>query len=151
MMRLKKHRAVGGLISLIGLIVVFGVASVAFLELSSSQTSLINTSFNVNQKISDKNNQRLSFSDVVTTATGYTVDVENLGSESITIHSQITEKGNNIFGKEELNTKILAGSSVTLTITLDDEPVGGENTMFVTTLGKKCLVPVVIGSTRLCQ
>ena len=151
MMRLKKRKAVGGLISLIGLIMVFGVASLAFLELSSSQTSLINTSFNVNQKISDKNNQRLSFSDIAIISRGYEVDVENLGSEAITIHSQITEKGNNVFGKEELNTKILAGSSVTLTITLDEQPNGGENTMLVTALENKCLVPVVIGSTRLCQ
>jgi hypothetical protein len=151
MMILKKRRAVGGLVSLIGLIVVFGIVSIAYLELSSSQTNLINTSFSISQKIADKNNQRLNFSNIQITGSDYTINVENLESETIIIHSQITEQANKVFGKQEINEKIFAGSSpISLTINLDGSPTGGENTMFVTSLGKKCLVPVVEGSFRLC-
>ena len=137
MMMLKKRKAVGGLVSLIGLIVVFGIASIAYLELSSSQTSLINTSFSISQKIADKNNQRLNFSSITTGGSSYTINIENLGSETVSIHSQITEQANKIFGKEKINEKIFAGSNpVSLTISLDGIPVGGENTMFVTSRKK---------------
>ncbi|MFN3655570.1 MAG: hypothetical protein ACK4TO_09675, partial [Candidatus Nitrosotenuis sp.] len=52
---MKSRRAVGGLISMIGLLVVFGVIGVAFLSLSSQQTSLFTTQQNLNELQHDRN------------------------------------------------------------------------------------------------
>lgn len=147
---LQKRKAVGGLISLIGIIIVFGITSVAYIELSSSQTNLINSSLNANQKISDRNNERLNFTSILSGGSTYSTTVYNLGSDTITIHSQITERANAVFGKEEINKKIHAGSSELITVNLDGTPLSTDKTMFITNLGKKCLVPIVDGSFRVC-
>lgn len=146
---LKKRRAVGGLISLIGIVIVFGITSVAYLELSSSQTNLINTSINANQKISDRNNQSLNFTSIIAGASKYTVSVDNLGSETTTIHSQITKNGKTVVGKEELNDKIFAGTNKDVIVNLDSGPLSGDKIIFITSLGKKCIVPEGV-SFRVC-
>lgn len=147
---LEKRRAVGGLISLIGIVIVFGITSVAYLELNSSQTNLITTSINANQKISDRNNERLNFTDVMYGISSYSITVHNLSSDTILIHSQITERENTVFGKEEINKKIHAGSSESITVNLNDTPTSTDKTIFITSSGKKCLVPIIDGSFKLC-
>lgn len=141
---LQKRRAVGGLISLIGIVIVFGITSVAYLELSSSQTNLINTSINANQKISDRNNERLNFTVIVPQGNNFDVTVNNLGSETVTIHSFITKNftdGNYLLvGKNEVNTKIPAGGSKTISGVVGSTSSSDVIT-FVTSLGKKCAVP----------
>lgn len=147
---LEKRRAVGGLISLIGIVIVFGITSVAYLELSSSQTNLITTSINANQKISDRNNERLNFTNIISAGSSYSTTVHNLSSDTILIHSQITERENTIFGKEEINEKIHAGSSESITVNLNNDPISTDKTIFITSSGKKCLVPIIDGSFKLC-
>jgi archaellum component FlaF (FlaF/FlaG flagellin family) len=146
---LEKRRAVGGLISLIGIVIVFGITSVAYLELSSSQTNLINTSINANQKISDRNNERLNFTSISGGGSQYTVNVDNLGSETITIHSQITKNGKTIVGKEEINDKIFAGTNKDVIVNLDVASSSGDKIIFITSLGKKCIVSEGV-SFRVC-
>lgn len=146
---LQKRRAIGGLISLIGIVIVFGITSVAYIELSSSQTNLINTSLNANQKISDRNNERLNFTSIVGGGSKYTVNVDNLGSETTTIHSQITKNGKTIVGKEELGDKIFAGTNKDVIVNLDSGPLPGDKIIFITSLGKKCIVPEGV-SFRIC-
>lgn len=52
---MKSRRAVGGLISMIGLLVVFGVIGVAFLSLNTQQTSLFSTQQRLSELQHDRN------------------------------------------------------------------------------------------------
>ncbi|MGQ0606608.1 MAG: hypothetical protein ACT4OD_06665 [Candidatus Nitrosotenuis sp.] len=52
---MKSRRAVGGLISMIGLLVVFGVIGVAFLSLNTQQTSLFSIQQRLNELQHDRN------------------------------------------------------------------------------------------------
>lgn len=136
---LQKRRAVGGLISLIGIVIVFGVTSVAYLELSSSQTSLINTSISTNQKISDRNNERLNFTAIIPNMNNFDVTINNLSSETVVIHSSITKNSNSLVGKKEINTKIFAGDSKTIS-NIPGSVNQNDKMIFITSLGKKCTV-----------
>lgn len=151
-MSLKKRRAVGGLISLIGIIVVFGIASVAYLEISSAQTNLINKSLVANQKISDKNNARLNFTNILPNVSGsdqYELTIDNIGSNAVSIHSYIIDRNNVIIGKGEINSSINAGNGKTIfTDTFDIDPTS-DVIIIVTDLGKKCIVPADV-SYRIC-
>jgi archaellum component FlaF (FlaF/FlaG flagellin family) len=145
---LEKRRAVGGLISLIGIVIVFGITSVAYLELSSSQTNLINTSINANQKISDRNNERLNFTNIAPSGNNFDITVDNLGSETVIIHSFVTKNDTSLVGKNEINVKIFAGEQQTVqdvTGSLDTD----DKIIFITSLGKKCIVPEGV-SFRVC-
>ena len=145
---LEKRRAVGGLISLIGIVIVFGITSVAYLELSSSQTNLINTSINANQKISDRNNERLNFTNIAPSGNNFDITVDNLGSETVIIHSFVTKNDTSLVGENEINVKIFAGEQQTVqdvTGSLDTD----DKIIFITSLGKKCIVPEGV-SFRVC-
>ena len=149
-MEFKKRRAVGGLISLIGIIVVFGISSVAYLEISSSQTNLINQSLEANQKISDKNNARLNFTNIVEfTNDHYDLTLDNIGSDTITIHSYIIDRNNVVIDKGEINSSINAGNERTITVNSDTTQPASDIIMIVTDLGKKCIVPADV-SYRIC-
>lgn len=151
-MNLKKRRAVGGLISLIGIIVVFGIVSAAYLEISSAQTNLISTSLVANQKISDKNNARLNFTSTpVIIGPNYELDIDNIGSDVITIHSYIVYNStHDIIGKGEKNTSINPGNSITFVTNAIDIPNSDSDVVLVVTdLGKKCIVPEGV-SYRIC-
>ncbi|MEX2192262.1 MAG: hypothetical protein WD717_02625 [Nitrosarchaeum sp.] len=137
---LEKRRAIGGLISLIGIVIVFGITSVAYLELSSSQTSLITTSMNANQKISDRNNESLNFTNIVVTAgNNFDITVDNLGSETVIIHSFITKNDTSLVGKNEINVKIFAGEQQTVLDVAGSSDTDDKIT-FITSLGKKCII-----------
>lgn len=56
---MKSRRAVGGLISLIGLVVVFGIVAVAFLSLNTYQASLFVTQQHLNELQHDRNSEKL--------------------------------------------------------------------------------------------
>lgn len=145
---LEKRRAVGGLISLIGIVIVFGITSVAYLELSSSQTNLINTSINANQKISDRNNERLNFTAIIPQGNNFDITVDNLGSETVIIHSSITKNGKSLVGKKEINTKIFAGTSGSI-VNVAGSANSNDKIIFITSLGKKCMVSEGV-SFRVC-
>ncbi|AFS82978.1 hypothetical protein [Candidatus Nitrosopumilus sediminis] len=149
-MELKKRRAVGGLISLIGIIVVFGISSVAYLEISSSQTNLINQSLEANQKISDKNNARLNFTNIVEfTNDHYDLTLDNIGSDTATVHSYIINRNNVVIDKGEINSSINAGNERTITVNSATTQPASDIIMIVTDLGKKCIVPADV-SYRIC-
>ncbi|MFB5608742.1 MAG: hypothetical protein ACE5Q5_00775 [Nitrosarchaeum sp.] len=145
---LQKRRAVGGLISLIGIVIVFGITSVAYIELSSSQTNLINTSLNTNQKISDRNNERLNFTTIAPQGDNFNITIDNLGSNTVTIHSIITQNDNSLVGINETNTKIFAGDKQTI-VNVVGSVAPNDKMIFVTSLGKKCMVPEGV-SFRIC-
>lgn len=143
-----KRRAVGGLISLIGIIVVFGVVSVAYLELSSAQTNFINTSLLSNQKISDKNNAMLNITDIATSGK-YDIIIDNMGSDPVTIHSYLVKRDNSIIDKAEVDTLIpAADDDVVSTNSFTTQP-SSDTLLIITVDGKKCSIPADV-SYRLC-
>ncbi|QLH07289.1 hypothetical protein [Nitrosopumilus ureiphilus] len=151
-MNFKKRRAVGGLISLIGIIIVFGIVSVAYLELSSAQTNLISTSLVANQKVSDKNNARLNFTSTPTLTDGqYVLPIDNIGSDTISIQSYIVYNStHNIIGKGEKNSSINAGNNISfVTDAIDITNSDSDIILIVTDLGKKCVIPADV-SFRIC-
>lgn len=134
----KNRRGVGGLISLVGLIAVFGIVATAFVELSLGQANLIGTTVDVNNLLIDKNNELLNF----TIAGNNNVTVQNLWSKSSTINCYlliVTEK--TIDDKGCPDKKIDAGKKQNVTLSGVPNIEAGE-IIFTTNLGKKCLVPV---------
>lgn len=142
-MDFKNRRAVGGLISLIGIIIVFGIASVAFLELSSSQARLVNTSIFSSQRISDQNNEQFNFTSILDGTTKYDIQVENIGSNPSTVHSFLIDRNKSLIGKGELDVSILPGETVSMSTVLSSGttiPID-DNIIFSTLSGKKCVIP----------
>lgn len=153
MINFKKRRAVGGLISLIGITLVFGIASVAYLELSSSQTNLINTSLVTNQKISDKNNARLNFTSTPTLNGGnqYVLPINNIGNDPVSIQSYIVyNRTHDIIVKGEKNTSINVGNAISfVTDAIDLADSDSDVVLIITDIGKKCVIPADV-SYRIC-
>ena len=151
---LKARRAVGGLISLIALIIVFGIASLAFLEINTTHADFVLNSINVNDKQFNKIKEHLNFT--ITNTTGnptdyYTVDVSNIWNDQSIIESHVTIKSDNqisfqrylnettvpnkenIIGIEETNTLIFTDTNSTH---------GDETIIFVTANGNKCILSI---------
>ncbi|TBR23466.1 MAG: hypothetical protein EPO63_05625 [Candidatus Nitrosotenuis sp.] len=144
-----KHRGVGGLISMIGLVLVFGIASAAFLQINSAQQSFVSSSVNINKIIMDKNNQRLNFTLVPITSSKYIVGVNNTSSQTISLDSYLLVNSTGIRTAKYLDGKsTTAGKSVQFDINLEPKPED-KYVIFVTDLGKKCLVPIGV-SFRIC-
>jgi hypothetical protein len=150
-MAFRNRRAIGGLISLIGIIVVFGITSVAYLELSSSQTRLINTSILTNQRMSDQTNEHLNFTSITSMGIDYDIQVENIGSKPITIHSFIIDRNKSLVGKGEIDSKIQPGDVGNISTGLiSGTPISNEdNLIFTTSFGKRCIIPADV-SFRIC-
>lgn len=144
-----KHRGVGGLISMIGLVIVFGIASAAFLQINSAQQSFIASSVNVNKIILDKNNQKLNFTIINNGLNqNYTVGVNNTSSQTISLDSYLLVDSTGIRTAKYLDGKnTTAGKSFQFNITKSQ--LGDKHVIFVTDLGKKCLVPIGV-SFRVC-
>lgn len=147
----RNRRAIGGLISLVGIIIVFGITSIAYLELSSSQTKLINTSIFTTQRMSEQTNEYLNFTSVSNGGTNYDVQVENIGSKSVVIHSFIIDRSNSLVGKGEINSKIPPGDIDGISANLTSVPTipSEDNLIFMTSFGKKCVIPADV-SFRIC-
>jgi hypothetical protein len=144
-----KHRGVGGLISMIGLVIVFGIASAAFLQINSAQQSFVSSSVNINKIILDKNNQRLNFTLVPIASSKYIVGVNNTSSQTISLDSYLLVNSTGIRTAKYLDGKnTAAGKSVQFDINLEPKPED-KYVIFVTDLGKKCLVPIGV-SFRVC-
>lgn len=92
---MKSRRAVGGLISMIGLLVVFGVIGVAFLSLSSQQTSLFTTQQNLNELQHDRNIE--TFGGAILNCKKFnathidfvTIRIDNTSSQTLSLNSFI--------------------------------------------------------------
>ncbi|WKT57985.1 hypothetical protein QVH35_00050 [Candidatus Nitrosotenuis chungbukensis] len=143
-----KHRGVGGLISMIGLVIVFGIASAAFLQINATQQSFVASSINVNKVILDKNNQRLNFT-ITDSGSSYTVGVNNTSSQTIFFDAYLLINSTDIRQAKYLDGKnVTAGRSFQFDINL--VPNGADkHVIFVTDLGKKCLVPIGV-DFRIC-
>ncbi|MBI5378281.1 MAG: hypothetical protein HZA82_06625 [Thaumarchaeota archaeon] len=144
-----KHRGVGGLISMIGLVIVFGIASAAFLQINATQQSFVASSININKVILDKNNQRLNFTITSVPPTSYKIGVNNTSSQTIFFDSYLLVNSTGIRQAKYLDGKnITAGKSFQFDINLT--PNGADkHIIFVTDLGKKCLVPIGV-DFRIC-
>lgn len=143
-----KHRGVGGLISMIGLVLVFGIASAAFLQINSAQQSFVSSSVNINKIILDKNNQRLNFT-IAPVGSTYKVGVNNTSSQIISLNSYLLVNSTGIRTVEYLDGKnATAGKSFQFNINLQPKSAD-KYVIFVTDLGKKCLVPIGV-SFRVC-
>lgn len=137
---MKYRRGVGGLISLIGILAVFGVATTAFIELNSMQTSLINQSVEVNNKVTDRNKEQLNFTDV--SVGNPTIMVDNLWSKSSAINSYLLiASDKSIQDSGYLNTEVRAGEA-DISITIGAAPSAGDKIVLLTDQGNKCLVQV---------
>jgi hypothetical protein len=144
-----KHRGVGGLISMIGLVIVFGIASAAFLQINATQQSFVASSININKVILEKNNQRLNFTTIANPGSSYTIGVNNTSSQTIFLNSYLLINSTGIRQAEYLDGKnVTAGKSFQFNINL--APNGTDkHIIFVTDLGKKCLVPIGV-DYRIC-
>ncbi|MEO9309930.1 MAG: hypothetical protein ABI337_06505 [Nitrososphaera sp.] len=92
---MKSRRAVGGLISMIGLLVVFGVIGIAFLSLSSQQTSLFVTQQSLNELQHDRNREAfdvkiLNCNKINATHIDFvTIRINNTSSQALNLNSFI--------------------------------------------------------------
>lgn len=145
-----ERRGVGGLVSLIALVIVFGIASLAFLDINSNQTNLVNTSIKLNKKMTDRNNESLNFTTVHPNATSYQITVRNLWSETTKLTSYVViDNANKVTAFGYQNDVVKAGAQSTFVI---NDPKGttiDQNIVFLTDNGKKCVIPVTV-AWRLC-
>ncbi|MGI0010601.1 MAG: hypothetical protein ACREAE_04290 [Nitrosopumilaceae archaeon] len=150
-MNMKSRRGVGGLVSLIALVIVFGIASLAFLDINSNQTDLVNTSIKINKKMTEKHNESLNFTTTKPTDTSYQITARNLWSETTKITSYVVIKTDSkVSALGYLNNKIVkAGAQSTFTINDPKGTINDQNIILLTDNGKKCVLPVTV-SWRLC-
>ncbi len=151
----KSRRAVGGLISLIALIIVFGIASLAFLEINLTHADFVLNSIHVNEKQFNRINEQLNFTIINATATEpitYNVTISNIWNDKSTLESHITINSpdqvtfqrhlnettvpskQNIIGSEDDSTLNFVND---VNSTHNDETI-----IFVTNNGNKCIIPV---------
>jgi len=146
---MSNRRGVGGLISLVALVIVFGIAAIAFLDINAIQTSLVNTSVDINKIMTDKNNERLNFTVTSPNSTSYQVNVANLWSERTELNSYLVVKDNGTSKTQGyLNDAFKAGEQSTFTITVNDK-TNDKNIIFLTNTGKKCVIPPTANG-RIC-
>ena len=136
---MKNRRGVAGLISLIGLVIVFGIGSTAYLELTSSQTKLVETSIKANQKITDRNHEYLNFTDISNDASGYDVTVKNLSSETIILDSFLIVNGKSLEAKNFLDVSIAADDEEILRLERSGPIPATDRITIVSDTGKKCI------------
>lgn len=84
---MKSRRGVGGLISMVGLVIVFGVIAVTLMALNGQQTSVIATGHRVAELQHDRTAERLdlefeSCTAVIAGKTNLSINVTNAGSET---------------------------------------------------------------------
>ena len=133
---------------MIGLVIVFGIASAAFLQINSAQQSFVASSVDVNKIILDKNNQRLNFT-IQSEVSSYKVGVNNTSSQTISLDSYLLVNSTGMRKAEYIDGKnTTAGKSFQFDINLEPKPED-RHIIFVTDLGKKCLVPIGV-SFRIC-
>lgn len=148
---MKNRRGIAGLISLIAIVIVFGIASVAFLDINSNQTDLVDTSIKINKKMTERHNESLNFTTTKPTDTSYQITARNLWGENTKITSYVVIKTDNkVSALGYLNNKIVkAGTQSTFTINDPKGTATDQNIVLLTDNGKKCVLPVSV-SWRLC-
>ncbi len=107
---------------MIGLVIVFGIASAAFLQINSAQQSFVASSVDVNKIILDKNNQRLNFT-IKSELSSYKIGVNNTSSQTISLDSYLLINSTGVHKAEYLDGKnAIAGKSFQFDINLEPKP-----------------------------
>lgn len=144
------RRAVGGLISLIALIIVFGIASLAFLEINTTHADFVLNSITVNEKQFGKIKEQLNFT-VTNSSTNYTVDVANLWNDQSTLESYLAKNSNDKISVQRylnettvpLKQNIIDIQDESTLIFDDTNSTHGDTTIiFMTLNGNKCTIPI---------
>ncbi|HXG74742.1 MAG TPA: hypothetical protein VNK44_07990 [Candidatus Nitrosotenuis sp.] len=153
-----KHRAVGGLISLVALIVVFGVAAVAFLDINAIQSRFLEKSVEISNIQMKRNNERLNFT-IASSPGQYQVTISNMWSGQTILDSYVAfDASNTITTQRYLNEttipnkqNIIDPNGVTSMVFLHSLNSTNSDTtiLFVTENGKQCIIPIPI-SWRMC-
>ncbi|MEW6043256.1 MAG: hypothetical protein AB1608_03245 [Thermoproteota archaeon] len=153
-----KHRAVGGLISLVALIIVFGIAAVAFLDINAIQSRFLEKSVEVNNIQMKRNNERLNFT-ITNSPSEYQVTILNMWSGQTVLDSYVAfDASNTITVQRYLNEttipnkqNIIDPNTSTSIVFLDtvNSTNSDNKILFVTENGKQCLIPIPI-SWRVC-
>lgn len=157
---MKSRRAVGGLISMIGLLVVFGVIGIAFLSLSSQQTSLFVTQQNLNELQHDRNTETFvgkilnckKFNE--THADFVTIRINNTSSQTSSlnsfivyniVHQNVTDSGyfnNTKISVHAQQSKIFDLTDIRYDLDGDDqppEPDGATRMILISDFGNKII------------
>ena len=149
---LKTRRAIGGLISLIALIIVFGVASLAFLEINLTHADFVLNSINVNEKQFEKINEQLNFT--ITNSSDsdyYTINISNIWNDASTLESHITIKSDKQISFQRHLNETTIPNKENIIETEEESTLNFDNTnsthddttiIFVTSNGNKCIIPI---------
>lgn len=150
------HRGVGGLISLVALIIVFGVASIAFLDINAIQSRFLEASVEVNNIQMNRNDEQLNFT--ASSGIPYTVEVTNMWSKQTVLDSYIAfDNTGTITVKRYFNETTMpnkqnivpAGSTTSITFDTSNGTATDVKLLFITENGKQCIIPIPI-SWRVC-
>ncbi len=151
----KSRRAVGGLISLIALIIVFGIASLAFFEINLTHADFVLNSIDVNEKQFDRINEQLNFT--ITNATtgesiAYNVTISNIWNDQSSIESHINlDSTNDVTKQKYLNAttvpnkqNIIGAEKETILNFVNDvnSTDSDEKIILTTSKGNKCIIPI---------
>lgn len=141
---LKERRGVAGLISVIAIVLVFGIAATASLQLNSQQASLIsNTSRTIDvQGKKATENLELTITGCTASSAGkrtITVQVKNKWSESSVLDSVIFTNGGSVTDSVYIpinDKKITSVETKSITLQVKDTVTHSHTPRFVTELGK---------------
>ncbi|CDI05652.1 hypothetical protein [Candidatus Nitrosotenuis uzonensis] len=150
------HRGVGGLISLVALIIVFGIASIAFLDINAIQSRFLEASIEVNNIQMNRNNEQLNFT--ASSGLPYTVEMTNMWSRQTVLDSYVAfDSAGTITIQRYLNETTIpnkqniipSGHTTSIVFDIPNATVNDVKILFVTENGKQCIVPIPI-SWRVC-
>jgi len=150
----RSRRAVGGLISLIALLIVFGMASLAFLEINTTHADFVLNSINVNEKQFGKIKEQLNFTitnPLDPDPVHYMVEVSNIWNDKSIIESYIAiNSTEQVSFQRYLNATTLPNKeniigteqTTMLNFTSTNSTNSDETIIFVTINGNKCVIPI---------
>lgn len=144
MVKLKYRRGVAGLISVIAIVIVFGLAAAASLQLNSQQASLISNTSRTIDVQGKKAVENLDFTITDCTASSggkriITVQVENEWSESSVIDSVIFTNNSGVTDSVYISSDdrtITSTGTKSITFEVNDTVTHNDTPRFVTELGK---------------
>ncbi|NIP62697.1 MAG: hypothetical protein GWN01_03645 [Nitrosopumilaceae archaeon] len=148
---IRARRAVGGLISLIALIIVFGIASLAFLEINLTHADFVLNSIDISDKQHQRINEQLNFTITNSSEAHYDISISNIWNEQSIIESHITTDSNdNVVFQRYLNETTMPGEQNVIaaqentSLVFDDANAthSDASIIFVTENGNKCIIPV---------
>ncbi|WP_299290127.1 hypothetical protein [Nitrosopumilus sp.] len=159
-MILRRRRAVGGIISLVALIIVFGTISVAILDLNVVQSDTVQSGIRISDKQFDRITESLNFTiqnATIPSIAYYNITIQNLGSKQVVLNSHITiNTTNNVSFAQYLDDSTIPkkqnmiNSNEIKTLNFTNDPAANtknateqdKHLIFLTDTGKKCIIPI---------